>query len=220
MTIEWRSEWTGRSVVGSVCFGLGVTVGYIVCSRRKDSIIHYVKTEHEVVVEPESTTETESGTEITEDLGYITLSTDVPDEVVLVEEVTVSVFPDDDPNWDYDEEKKKRGSDHPYVIHRDEYYAQEKDYGQSTLTYYAGDEILVDEADVPIHRHERITGPLEFGKGSNDPNVVHIRNDHLDAEYEIIRDSGHYAVEVLGHDIEDFHARQDEKPIIHKFRQD
>ena len=186
---------------------------YCVFPEEKSPLSTTWKTES--VVEHDNTTDTESGSEVV-------VLQEV--EIIQIEEVeevtTVSVFPENDPDWDYEVEKKKRGSDHPYVIHRDEYFGQEKDYGQSTLTYYAGDEILVDEEEIPIYQPDKITGPLEFGKGSGDPNVVHVRNDHLEAEYEIIRDSGFYSVEVLGHDVEDFHAKQDEKPIIHKFRQD
>ncbi len=48
-----------------------------------------------------------------------------------------------------------------------------------------------------------MTGPLLFGHGSGDPNVVHIRNDSRKSEYEILYDPGLYSQDVLGLEIED-----------------
>lgn len=224
MPIEWRKEWTAPSVAGVVCFGLGVTVGYIVCSRRKESIIHYVTVNEPEPVQGEIT-EQESGDSITHlivDEEVITTIITRADDMAEIDMApkleSRTVFPETEDDWDYEEEAKTRGSEKPYVIHRDEYYQNEKDYGQTTLTYYAGDDVLVDENDVPLYNQEKITGPLPFGKGSGDPSIVHIRNDHLEAEYEVILDAGHYAVEVLGVNME--HELSEEKPIIHKFRQD
>lgn len=133
--------------------------------------------------------------------------------------VTKSIFADDD--WDYEKEKASRSPDKPYVIHKDEFYAEELDYTQTTLTYYAGDNIMVDEDDSPIYNHDTITGPLPFGHGSGSKTVVHIRNDKLKAEYEVIFDPGLYSVEVLGLEIENNTRVQDLKHARNmKFRDD
>lgn len=148
-------------------------------------------------------------------------------EAVVVQETEVevisqNVFAGNDDGWDYEEETKTRNTRMPYVLHKDEFYADEKDYTQVTLTYYAGDNILVDEDDSPIYNHEQVVGPLRFGHGSGDPNVFHVRNDKLRAEYEICRDPGLYSVEVLGLEIENNQRAQDLKhsngPL--KFRSD
>jgi hypothetical protein len=130
-------------------------------------------------------------------------------EVEADESVQRSIFAGSDDEWDYDEEVKNRSSDQPYVLHKDEFYENELDYSQSSLTYYAGDDILVDEDDKPIYNHTSIVGPMRFGHGSGDPNVFHIRNDKMHAEYEIIRDPGMYSREVLGLEIEDNQRAQD-----------
>lgn len=116
--------------------------------------------------------------------------------------VQSNVFAANDEEWNYDEELAQRNDSSPYVIHRDEFYAGENDFTQTTLTYYAGDEILVDENDAPIYNHEKVTGPLKFGHGSGDPGVVYVRNSQRRAEYEIVRDQGLYSVEVLGLEME------------------
>jgi hypothetical protein len=117
--------------------------------------------------------------------------------------VTHSIFANDDDDWNYAREVRKRTPDDPYVIHKDEFYSDEKGYTQSTLVYYAGDNILCDEDDTPVYNHDRVTGPLLFGHGSGDPNVVHIRNDSRKSEYEILYDPGLYSQDVLGLEIED-----------------
>jgi len=61
---------------------------------------------------------------------------------------------------------------------------------------------LCDSHDKPIYNHSEVVGELLFGHGSNDPNVVYIRNPKLEAEYEILRDEGSYEEIVLGEQIE------------------
>jgi hypothetical protein len=140
------------------------------------------------------------------------------------EEASVTnIFPEEeDTDWDYEEELASRRPDVPYIIHRDEYFGEEMDCVQTTITYYAGDNILCDERDTPIYNPEKIVGTLVFGHGSNDPNVVYVRNETLQAEYEVLLDQGHYMVEVLGQSIDDALAAQDLKhsKSVQKFRPD
>jgi hypothetical protein len=121
-------------------------------------------------------------------------------------------------NWDYEEEKENRSMDKPYILHQDEYFAKETEYSQSTLTYYSGDDILVDEQEVPIYNYKAVVGDLQFGHGSDDPNVVYVRNDKLSGEYEVIKDSGLYEIEVLGNEYESILEKHDLKPNVMKFR--
>jgi hypothetical protein len=129
----------------------------------------------------------------------------LPDTVVLEndpEEERRLVFASDSDDWNYEIEVATRTTTAPYVLHKDEFYAEEMEYAQSTLTYYAGDDIMVDEEDAPVYNYAAVVGPLLFGHGSQDPNVFHVRNDQRRAEYEVIYDSGEYATEVLGLDHE------------------
>lgn len=145
-------------------------------------------------------------------------SIDAPqDEVVVetveevVEETIVVEGPDEEPeakvinifynpagdDWDYEKELEGRGQQ-PYVIHQDEYFGNEQDFTQKTYTYYAGDNILVDDKDTPVHRHENVVGELKFGHGTTDKNTVYIRNPMLEMEFEILRMDGLYSEEVMG----------------------
>lgn len=124
-----------------------------------------------------------------------------------------NIFGDGDDSWNYDDERATRSKDRPYIIHVDEFVADEFDYeSQSTLTWYEKDQILTDSKDVPVYNHAAVVGELRFGHGSNDPNVVYIRNERLKAEYEVLRDPGSYQETVLGESFDDQHLRHDNGP--------
>ncbi len=113
--------------------------------------------------------------------------------------------------WDYDQELLNRDPNTPYIIHKDEFIENEHDYSQETLTYYAGDEIMADPHDTPLYGWFDMMGPLKFGYGSEDPNVVYIRNDTLHYEWEVLKHNGRFEVEVGGLTIEDEYTKQDLK---------
>ena len=125
--------------------------------------------------------------------------------------------------WDYKTELEARTSEAPYIIHVDEYVADEKGWdSQSTLTWYVADEILTDSQDVPIYNWREVVGELRFGHGSNDANVVYVRNEKLQTEYEVLRDPGSYELTVLGDSLERMNHIQDLKHSHspRKFRDD
>lgn len=124
-------------------------------------------------------------------------------------------------NWNYDLEVQRRNQTEPYVLHKDEFWAEEVGYEQTTLTYYEGDNVLVDQDDNPIYNIEGTIGPLLFGHGSGDENVYHVRNDKLEAEYEVVRDTGLYATIVLGLEAEADATKSDLKHSSNRrFRSD
>lgn len=104
--------------------------------------------------------------------------------------------------WVQAEEVKRRSPDIPYVIHldeRDEY----EDYQPVSLTYFEGDDVLSNERDDVIgpEDRERLVGEKnleKFGHGSQDPNIVYIRNDELELVYEVVKSPRSYAEEVAG----------------------
>lgn len=124
------------------------------------------------------------------------------------------------PPWDYEEELARRKPDEPYVIHKDEFMENELDFSQETLTFYEGDEIMTDAVDQPLWGWYDMMGTLKWGHGSEDPNVVYIRNETLHFEWEVLRHSGRYEIEVAGLSIEDAYEQNDLKHSngLHKFR--
>lgn len=111
--------------------------------------------------------------------------------------------------WSYEAERATRTDTAPYILHRDEFFGEEMGFDQSTWTYYEGDDILVDETDTPVYNYQENTGELKWGHGSGDENVVYIRNEDMKAEYEVVRNEGHYSVEVLGLELEERLAADD-----------
>lgn len=104
-------------------------------------------------------------------------------------------------DFDYDEELARRNGDTPYVIHHDEFMEGEKDYEQQQLTYFKGDDILIDNRDEVVQDTEATVGDsnlLRFGHGSKDRNIVYVRNDRIELDFEIVQDEGSYTEKVLG----------------------
>lgn len=113
---------------------------------------------------------------------------DEPELKAIVEEGVQNVF-------DTIVDKSK-----PYVISQDE-YTEGSDFEQSTLTYYAQDDVLVDERDNIMDGPNDALGAnfrALFGEDSRDANTVHIRNAKLGLEFEVVRSEGSYKKEVLG----------------------
>ena len=133
------------------------------------------------------------------------------------EYIRSNVFEQTVDGWNYADEVATRSPDRPYVIHRDEFWNEEKGYDQSTLNYYAGDDIMTDSDDTPIYNYQNTVGELLFGHGSGENNVFFVRNEKLKSEYEIIRDMDSFSSVVLGMDLD---GRSDLKHSTRKFRLD
>ncbi len=108
-------------------------------------------------------------------------------------------------DWDYAQEVKARDPRFPYVIHLDEWQENPQEHDKMDLVFYEGDEVLADDNDKVVDHADEAIGlaNLElFGHGSGDPNVVFIRNEVREIDYEISRSHGMYAQEVHGFDPE------------------
>lgn len=151
--------------------------------------------------------------------------TDAPSDEAQSDGGRQNIFRNGEPVEEFDivKEAANRDETKPYIISSDEYFDEEREYRNATLTYYVGDQVLCDEKNVPFYSEAEIddvvgVANLRFGYGTNDPNAVYIRNNKLEVEYEVIRDSGRFDVEVLGHDVEDDLAR--DKPQVPKMRRE
>ena len=105
-----------------------------------------------------------------------------------------------DPDWIWAQELANRTPDKPYIIHEEEFTANETDYEQTQYTYWAGDDVLTDTDNTPVSQPNQVVGRenLRFGHGAGDANIVFIRNDGLNLEIEINREPGSFEEEVLG----------------------
>lgn len=124
------------------------------------------------------------------------------------------IFDEANDEWDWELERRERIGKEIHTIHVDEYQSDELGWNEGTeLIWYEGDKILCDERNQIVPKPENVIGTPQFGHGSDDPNMVFIRNHRLKADYQVLRDPGSYTVEVLGLDsgdeIEETYERQD-----------
>ncbi len=103
--------------------------------------------------------------------------------------------------WDFKREVSKRSGTKPYVIHHSEMQELEG-FEQVSYIYYPVDNVLVDEDGQLIGDVAETIGgeTLDlFGHGSEDPNVVFVRNNALRLHIEVQNLPGRsYSVDVLG----------------------
>lgn len=126
--------------------------------------------------------------------------TDVEETEVVVKEENIFLKKDD---FDYQEaleERLENGGEHPYVISHVEFMENDPEHEQESVTYFEGDDIVCDEKDESLEPAYTVgeDNLTKFGYGSNDNNVVYVRNEKLGIDYEILRSRGKYTREVLG----------------------
>jgi hypothetical protein len=87
----------------------------------------------------------------------------------------------------------------PYLIGADEFVNTEVGYEQITVTYYEGDDVMVDEVDEPLtaKRIEECIGRGNLAK-FGELSVIYVRCEKFNMDFEVVRDTGKYSVEVLG----------------------
>ena len=90
----------------------------------------------------------------------------------------------------------------PYAISLDDFADQNEGWQQLTITYYALDDVLVDDKDQPIRDVLGTTGHLDalgFGGISEDPHIRFVRNPKLELDFEIVLDARSYADVILNY---------------------
>lgn len=95
----------------------------------------------------------------------------------------------------------------PYLITFAEFDANDTNAEQVTVSFFAGDGIVIDEDDNVIKpdRVEQIIGTdnlNKFGTNTEDPdmepNVIYVRCERFAMDFEVTRSPGKHSVEVLG----------------------
>jgi hypothetical protein len=110
---------------------------------------------------------------------------------VVPEQQVTNVFTSRVGEWDYAVEVKSRKRDLPYIIHIDEFRQNELEHEQVTYTYYEVDDVLSDERNTTIDDIHEVIGLHNLGRwghGSEDENIVYVRNELLHLDAEVIRD--------------------------------
>jgi hypothetical protein len=220
-----NQKWVVPAVVGALSFTAGFGAGIIV-SKRKESENELVEEDPQMTIfdffdQENSFDESKKAHPSNYVEEVFTEEPVIDDEEIPEITVNKNVFSGDLSFWDYDVELQYRNDGQPYVIHYDEFMNNETNYPQETLTYYRGDDIVADQQDSPIYNYASLMGELRFGHGSNDPNVVYIRNDQIHMEWEILLHEGSYSYEVAGIDkLEEYEADDIRHANDRKFRMD
>lgn len=100
-----------------------------------------------------------------------------------------------------DSEDEERNTDEPYIISVDEYMEDRDNYDKNTVTYYEADDVLVDEREQVIPDVDSTVGSdslTKFGHKSKDKKVVYVRNERIEADFEILLDTRSYSETILG----------------------
>lgn len=114
------------------------------------------------------------------------------------------------------------GDNDPYIISVDQFMANEEEFDQITLTYYEGDQQLVDDAETLVDDVATKIGYghlKQFGKMSGNGDTVYVRNLEQKADYEIIRDYRSYGKDMMGEEeMPPVQIKQPKPPKTPKFR--
>lgn len=222
-----QNRWAQLATVAVVAFAGGSACGYILGKKRGTiTVVPPRKPEAKQLTIFDNETklapaiELDQSNKLNDEHPIVNLAP--PTEVTIEDDrVKVNVFRNDDAEWDHDFEVEQRKGELPYIIHIDEFVENDFDFTQETVTYYQGDDVMVDSHDVPMYGHAGMLGELRFGHGSKDPSLVYIRNETLQMEWEVILHTGMYSVEILGQEadqeIEEEIRHSNRRPL--KFRE-
>lgn len=96
--------------------------------------------------------------------------------------------------------EEERSEDEPYVVSLAEFSNDEEDFDKITIRYFEEDNTLVEELRSETLPLDSVgeTNLLRFGIGSEDEEIVYVRNEKLKIDFEVIRDEGSYTASVLG----------------------
>lgn len=102
----------------------------------------------------------------------------------------------------------------PYVIAVEEFLDNDPPYDKITITYFEGDDTLIDDREQIIDDVEGTIGRDKldrFGDRSQDDTIVYVRNDNRAADFEVIKDDGYYSVTVLGMSLDEVEQKPQKK---------
>lgn len=108
----------------------------------------------------------------------------------------------DERSEEYRELLENRDSSEPYLITIDEFMTDSiADMENQTLTYFEADDTLMDDRERVIHEVEATVGSdnlTKFGQFSKDKDLVYVRNERIDTQFEIVRDTRSYVEAIAG----------------------
>ena len=171
-------------------FAAGVAAGFWHARKTTPTMYKTVEVPLQITPDPVVVDENQLSLPLTDETQDADQAPTVPTEVV-------NIFRTTDDVWDEVGELASRIPGQPYVIHVTEFVSNESGLRQETFTWYESDQIMADGHDQPVYDLSQF-GQLLWGHGSEDKNIVYIRNENKKCEWEILRHRGSYQEEVLG----------------------
>lgn len=99
------------------------------------------------------------------------------------------------------EEQTRRDESAPYLITIEEYMGDRHDFAKTTATYWEEDDTIVNDDEKPMDDVNEVIGNdnlMTFGSDPEEPDMIWVRNEHLEVDFEIARDQRSYHEVVLG----------------------
>ena len=182
-------------VVGLIAFAFGGAVGSVVTwqvlKSRYDQLMQEETQALKEMYAKKASDNTESANDISEDEARI----EAVESKVSYPEFPEGMFDDYVANVGAYQKREEYEST-PYVIPPEE-YGEKDNFSQISFTLYA-DGILADEDDRPVEDIENTVGKESLSHvGEYEQDAVHIRNERLGCDYEVLVDQRTYE-EVLG----------------------
>ena len=108
---------------------------------------------------------------------------------------------DDDEEY-YEDEEAEEEEQHPghdiFRISASEFCNTRTYYDKVSLNYFTGDDVVSDDRDEVVENADTVLGGLQKAlQADGAPDLMYIRNEPLEIDYEISRISGSYREEVL-----------------------
>jgi hypothetical protein len=96
----------------------------------------------------------------------------------------------------WQQELANRTRDTPHILRFEEYREDYNGFNKVELTYYAGDNTLVDEREDMLDIDETIGAHnlSRFGQWTDEMHVLYVRNHVSQTDYEITRSEGRFGV--------------------------
>ena len=182
-------------VVGLIAFTLGGAVGSVVTWQVLKNRYDKLMQEETVAIKEMYAKKTEDEPEQTNDISEDEAHIEAVESRVSYPEFPEGTFDDYVANVDAYQKREEYEST-PYVIPPEE-YGEKDNFSQVSFTLYA-DRILADEDDRPVEDIENTVGAESLNHiGEYETDAVHVRNERLACDYEILVDHRTYE-EVLG----------------------
>lgn len=120
-------------------------------------------------------------------------------------------------------ERDPDNSDAPYLISVDLFNEEGSRFEKITMTYFEGDEVLADDKEQMVVDIEALVGKqnlTRFGEcDPDDTDVIYVRNEKLEVDFEVFREDNAYSHVVLNLD-EDYLQPNTKTAHPKKMRQD